>query len=72
MRAYDVGPVSFHVKPQVASLITDKIVGLLIWDGSNGHEPLILMPAVDMIRDAGFEPLWASNAEEAISMGSAV
>src|ERR1700722_1982406 len=29
-------------------------------------EPLILMLAVDMIRDAGFEPLWASNAEEAI------
>ena len=31
-------------------------------------EPLILMLAVDMIRDAGFEPLWASNAEEAISI----
>ena len=29
-------------------------------------EPLILMLAVDMIRDAGFEPLWASNADEAI------
>jgi len=27
-----------------------------------------LMLAVDMIRDAGFEPLWASNAEEAISI----
>jgi CheY-like chemotaxis protein len=31
-------------------------------------EPLILMLAVDMIRDAGFEPLWASNADEAISI----
>jgi CheY-like chemotaxis protein len=31
-------------------------------------EPLILMLAVDLIRDAGFEPLWASNAEEAISI----
>ena len=31
-------------------------------------EPLILMLAVHMIRDAGFEPLWASNAEEAISI----
>ena len=29
-------------------------------------EPLILMLAVDIIRDAGFEPLWASNADEAI------
>jgi two-component system, response regulator PdtaR len=29
-------------------------------------EPLILMLAVDMIRDAGFEPLWASNADKAI------
>jgi CheY-like chemotaxis protein len=29
-------------------------------------EPLILMLAIDMIRDAGFEPLWASNADEAI------
>ena len=29
-------------------------------------EPLVLMLAVDMIRDAGFEPLWASNADEAI------
>jgi two-component system, response regulator PdtaR len=29
-------------------------------------EPLILILAVDMIRDAGFEPLWASNADEAI------
>jgi CheY-like chemotaxis protein len=29
-------------------------------------EPLILMLAVNMIRDAGFEPLWASNADEAI------
>jgi CheY-like chemotaxis protein len=29
-------------------------------------EPLTLMLAVDMIRDAGFEPLWASNADEAI------
>jgi CheY-like chemotaxis protein len=31
-------------------------------------EPLILMLAIDMIRDAGFEPLWASNADEAISI----
>jgi CheY-like chemotaxis protein len=31
-------------------------------------EPLILMIAVDMILDAGFEPLWASNADEAISI----
>jgi two-component system, response regulator PdtaR len=31
-------------------------------------EPLILMLAVDMIRNAGFEPLWASNADEAISI----
>ena len=31
-------------------------------------EPLILMLAVDMIRAAGFEPLWASNADEAISI----
>jgi CheY-like chemotaxis protein len=29
-------------------------------------ESLILMLAVDMIRDAGFDPLWASNADEAI------
>jgi CheY-like chemotaxis protein len=29
-------------------------------------EPLILMLAIEMIRDAGFEPLWASNADEAI------
>jgi two-component system, response regulator PdtaR len=29
-------------------------------------EPLILMLAIDMIRDAGFEALWASNADEAI------
>jgi two-component system, response regulator PdtaR len=29
-------------------------------------EPLILMLAIDMIRDAGFEPVWASNADEAI------
>jgi two-component system, response regulator PdtaR len=29
-------------------------------------EPLILMLAIDMIRDAGFEPVWASNAVEAI------
>jgi two-component system, response regulator PdtaR len=29
-------------------------------------EPLTLMLAVDIIRDAGFEPLWASNADEAI------
>ena len=31
-------------------------------------EPLVLMLAVDMILDAGFEPLWASNAEEAIGI----
>jgi CheY-like chemotaxis protein len=31
-------------------------------------EPLILMLAIDMIRDAGFEPLRASNADEAISI----
>jgi hypothetical protein len=31
-------------------------------------EPLILMLAIDMIRDAGFEPLWTSNADEAISI----
>ena len=31
-------------------------------------EPLILMLAVDMIRGAGFEPLWASNADEAVSI----
>jgi two-component system, response regulator PdtaR len=29
-------------------------------------EPLILMLAIDMIRDAGFEALWASNADDAI------
>jgi CheY-like chemotaxis protein len=29
-------------------------------------EPFILMLAVDMIRNAGFEPLWASNADDAI------
>ena len=29
-------------------------------------EPLILMLAIDMIRDAGFEALWASDADEAI------
>ena len=29
-------------------------------------EPFILMLAVDMIRDAGFEPLWASNADDAV------
>jgi CheY-like chemotaxis protein len=29
-------------------------------------EPLILMMAVDMIADAGFEPIWAANADEAI------
>ena len=32
------------------------------------NEPLILMIAVDMILDAAFEPLWASNADEAISI----
>ena len=31
-------------------------------------EPLVLMLAVDMIRGAGFEPLWALNADEAISI----
>jgi two-component system, response regulator PdtaR len=31
-------------------------------------EPLILMLAIDMIRDAGFEPVWASNADEAIRL----
>jgi two-component system, response regulator PdtaR len=31
-------------------------------------DPLILMLAVYMIRDAGFEPLWASNTDEAISI----
>lgn len=31
-------------------------------------ESLILMLAVDMIRDAGFEPFLASNADEAISI----
>jgi CheY-like chemotaxis protein len=31
-------------------------------------EPLILMLAIDMIRDAGFEPLWTSNADEAVSI----
>jgi CheY-like chemotaxis protein len=31
-------------------------------------EPLILMLAIDMIRDAGFEPLSASNANEAIGI----
>ena len=31
-------------------------------------EPLILMLAIDMIRDAGFEALRASNADEAISI----
>jgi two-component system, response regulator PdtaR len=31
-------------------------------------EPLTLMLAVDMIRDAGFDPLSASNADEAISV----
>ena len=31
-------------------------------------EPLILMLVVDMIRDAGFDPLSASNADEAISI----
>lgn len=29
-------------------------------------EPFILMLAVDMIRDAGFAPLWASNADDAV------
>jgi CheY-like chemotaxis protein len=29
-------------------------------------EPLILMLAIDMIRDGGFEALWASNADDAI------
>jgi PleD family two-component response regulator len=32
------------------------------------EEPLILLLAVDMIRAAGFEPLCASNADEAISI----
>jgi hypothetical protein len=27
--------------------------------------PLFLMLAIGMIRDPGFEPLWASNADEA-------
>jgi CheY-like chemotaxis protein len=31
-------------------------------------EPLILVLAVDIILGAGFEPLWASNADEAISI----
>ena len=31
-------------------------------------EPLVLMLAVDMILDAGFEPLRASDAEEAIGI----
>jgi hypothetical protein len=31
-------------------------------------EPLTLMLAVDMIRDAGFDPLPASNADEALSI----
>lgn len=29
-------------------------------------EPLVLMLALDMIRDAGFEPLWGLNGDEAI------
>ncbi|MGA9946966.1 MAG: response regulator [Xanthobacteraceae bacterium] len=29
-------------------------------------EPLILMLAIEMIRDAGFAPLWASNADDAV------
>jgi len=31
-------------------------------------EPLILMMAVGMIADAGFEPIWAANADEAIAI----
>ena len=31
-------------------------------------EPLILMMAVDMIADAGFEPIWATDADEAIAI----
>ena len=31
-------------------------------------EPLILMIAVDMISDAGFDPVWATNADEAIEI----
>jgi CheY-like chemotaxis protein len=31
-------------------------------------EPLILMAAIDMISDAGFEPVWAKNADEAIDI----
>jgi CheY-like chemotaxis protein len=31
-------------------------------------EPLILMLAVDMIADAGFEPIWAANADQAIAI----
>jgi DNA-binding response OmpR family regulator len=34
-------------------------------------EPLILMLAVDMIFDAGFEPVWASNVDEAIDISRA-
>ena len=31
-------------------------------------EPLILMLAVDMIAEAGFEPIWATNADQAIDI----
>jgi two-component system, response regulator PdtaR len=31
-------------------------------------ELLILMMAVDMIADAGFEPIWAANADDAIAI----
>jgi CheY-like chemotaxis protein len=43
------------------ALKTSRQVVLAVED-----EPLILMLAIDMIRDAGFEALWASNADEAI------
>ena len=29
-------------------------------------EPLLLLNACDVVRDAGFDPVWASNADEAI------
>jgi hypothetical protein len=47
----------------VALETSDRPVVLAVED-----EPLILTLAVDMILDAGFEPVCASNADEAISI----